>query len=73
MKSFVLDVRGEECPGPLVKATRMLAKLSKGDELVILTDIEECVRLIRETVEMLNVSFIHVEQTEDYWKITVRM
>lgn len=73
MKSLVLDVRGEECPRPLVKMARMLAELGKNEELVILTDIEECVRLIRETAEMLNVRFTSVERMKGYWRITVKV
>jgi len=73
MKSFVLDVREEECPGPLVKTARTFAKLSKGDELIILTNIEECVHLIRETVETLNVDSIHIKKIKNYWEIVVKI
>ena len=31
MKFFILDVRGEECLGPLVKTVHTLTKLSKDD------------------------------------------
>ncbi len=70
MKELVLDLRGEECPSPLVKVARTLTKLDN-KKLVVLTDIKECVSLIRETIESIGSYNITVLEEDNYWKIIV--
>ncbi len=68
-----LDVRGEDCPSPLTKVARALAELDRSDKLIVLVDSNECLRLIRELIEVLGVSIVHVIKEEDYWKIEVKL
>jgi len=67
-----LDFRGEPCPGPLVKTIRKISSMSSGSELVILTDIEDCVKIIRETLELLGVKSINITHEKNYWIIHVK-
>ncbi len=71
MSEVLLDLRGEECPAPLVKVARTLAKISD-KTLIVLTDIKECVKLIRETVESIGSYNVDVQEDKGYWKIIVR-
>ena len=68
-----LDVRGEDCPSPLTKVAHALAELDRDDKLIVLVDSDECLRLIKELVEVLGVSIVHVIKEEDYWKIEVKL
>lgn len=70
-REHVLDVRGEDCPGPLVKVVRKIARMPVGDRLKVLTDVEECVALIRETVEAIDLR-VDVNYTgEGYWVMVI--
>lgn len=69
----VLDVRGEGCPSPVVKVVRKLAGIPAGGKLKVITDIEECVRLIRETVEVLEFK-VKVENIgRECWVLTIEV
>jgi len=67
-----LDFRGEPCPGPLVKTIRKISSMSSGSELVILTDIEECMKIIRETLELIGVKTISIRHENNYWIIHIK-
>jgi len=67
----VLDFRGEPCPGPLIKTIRKLADALNGVLIEVLTDIEECVKAISETLELLEVKNISVERVNNYWRIRI--
>jgi len=73
MVDKVLDFRGKECPEPLIKTSKILSNIKKGDKATILTDIEDCVRLIKELIEISNVEDLSVEKTNGYWIIKVLM
>jgi len=69
----VLDFRGEPCPGPLVKTIRTLSSMKEGEELIVITDIEECMKTIREAVELLDVESIEVVEENRCWKIIIKV
>ena len=71
MNKRVLDFRGEPCPGPLVKTIRVLSSMKEGEVLHVLTDIEECMKSIREAVELLDVERVEVVRENGYWVIKV--
>ncbi len=70
-KEHVLDVRGEDCPAPMVKVVRKIARIPEGDRLKVLTDIEECVRLIRETVEAIELEVEVRDTGKGYWEMII--
>lgn len=73
MPNKILDFRGEECPEPIIKTSRVLSKMKKGDSMTILTDIEECVRLIKELIDIFNVEELDTKKVNDHWIIKVVM
>lgn len=68
----ILDLRGEECPGPLVKTIRELSKACKGEELVLLTTSRMCVDMIRESVEAFGIGSIDVAEKDGYYEIVLK-
>ncbi len=42
MEKAVLDLRGEDCPGPVIKTLKKLAELPDGAELLVLMTSYEC-------------------------------
>ncbi|ADM28156.1 conserved hypothetical protein [Ignisphaera aggregans DSM 17230] len=68
---MILDFRGEECPGPLVKTLRKLVNAKKGEEIIVLTDSKECVNVLRESIVPLGLGSFDVKQEDSYYKITI--
>jgi TusA-related sulfurtransferase len=64
-----LDLRGEDCPGPLVKTIRELAKMRKGEKVVVLTTSKLCVELLKQTVESLEIAKIEVHSRENFYEV----
>ncbi|MET1159782.1 MAG: sulfurtransferase TusA family protein [Thermoprotei archaeon] len=69
----ILDFRGEPCPGPLIRTIRTISSMKKGEVLVVLTDIEECMKSIRDSVELLEPANIEVSRESGYWKIIIKL
>ncbi|MCC6005872.1 MAG: sulfurtransferase TusA family protein [Thermofilum sp.] len=65
----VLDFRGEECPGPFVKAVRELAKMRKGDKVVVLTTSKQCVDLLRQAVDAFGVAEMLVRENDGVYEV----
>jgi TusA-related sulfurtransferase len=65
----ILDLRGEDCPGPLVKTIRALAKMRKGEKIVVLTTSKLCVELLEQTVESLKIAKIEVQNRENFYEV----
>jgi len=68
----VMDFRGEPCPGPLIKTVKTLSNLGENKELVVLTDIEECMKTIKEAVELLDVTEVTVKRENKHWRIVIK-
>uniref|UniRef100_A0A7J3ZJP6 UPF0033 domain-containing protein n=1 Tax=Fervidicoccus fontis TaxID=683846 RepID=A0A7J3ZJP6_9CREN len=66
-----LDFRGEDCPGPLVKTIRALTKVSRGEQLTVLTTSKECVEMIKQTIEALEIAKIEIHSRNNYYEIKV--
>ncbi|MEM1679278.1 MAG: sulfurtransferase TusA family protein [Ignisphaera sp.] len=67
----LLDFRGEECPGPLVKTVRELSKMDKNTKLVVLTSSKMCVDVIVETVKAFSIGSIEVIVRGGYFEIHI--
>ncbi len=66
-----LDFRGEECPGPLVKTLRALAKIGKGEKIVVLTTSQQCVELLKQVEESLEIAKMEVHRKESFYEIII--
>ena len=71
-RSILLDLKDEKCPEPLVKVMKTLAEASLGDEIVVITNIEECVKLITETIRSLNVADVNVHKEVEHYRIHIK-
>jgi TusA-related sulfurtransferase len=67
-----LDLRGEDCPGPLVKTIRELAKMRNGEEVVVLITSKLCVELLKQTVELLEIAKIEVHSNENFFEVYLK-
>lgn len=67
----ILDFRGEQCPGPIIKTIRKLTSISSGCVLVIYTDVEECVELIKNTLELMEFKSFSINREKNYWIIRI--
>ncbi len=67
----VLDFRGEECPGPLIKTAKELSKAGVREKLIILTTSKLCVEMIRETVQALGIGSINIVERDKHYEIVV--
>ncbi len=54
-KTRVLDLRGENCPEPVVKVARQLEHAVSGEVIHVLTDNEECVRYLMDLIKVTGV------------------
>lgn len=66
-----LDLRNKPCPGPLVRTIRKVTYMEAGSKLIVLTNSEECVRVIRELVSALDVKSVEVVNEGTHWSIRV--
>ena len=69
MQEKILDYRGEECPTPLIKVARVIADIKEETKIIILTNVEECVNLLKETLEAFKASNIETRKMNSYWSI----
>lgn len=67
----VVDYRSEPCPSPVIKTIKKVMNMRSGECLVIYTDLEECVELIKNALELLSVKSIEVSRVNNYWVIRV--
>lgn len=60
MDYIVIDMRSISCPEPLIRTIKVIDSLQKGGLLKVLTDKDECVKLIKEVIEGFNLGTIEV-------------
>lgn len=71
MATYRLDVLGEMCPGPLIKAEARLRRMAPGDVLIMSTDHNCTARALKEYLRRLPCRFT-VRQAEDgVWDIEI--
>lgn len=58
-----IDLRGMECPTPLIKAIEEYTKLGEGETLEILMDSKQCVELLDEGINEMKAGEIKIEET----------
>lgn len=71
MATYTINVYGEMCPAPLIKAEQKLREMAPGDLLVMESDHSCTVRLLREHLRKLPCRF-HVSQVADgIWQFQI--
>lgn len=68
----VLDVRGEICPYPMLRAVEALKKLPPGEELAVLTDHPPALSTIPWEAAKLGFAAALEEAGQSEWRITLR-
>ncbi len=69
---MLVDCRGETCPVPLVEVRKALRKAEPGDVVEVLGTHPASKEEIPMAVKALGLELLHVEGTEDDWKISIR-
>jgi len=67
-----LDVRGEVCPYPMMKAVQAMKRLKGSDEVVVITDHAPCLETIPPQAPRHGYD-VEIERTgSPEWRITLR-
>lgn len=67
----VLDVRGLQCPEPLLRIVKVVEELNTGEVVDVITDVPECVNLIKEAVEGFELGLVEVLNKDGYFVLRV--
>jgi TusA-related sulfurtransferase len=66
-----LDVRGEVCPYPMLKAVEAMKKLRGSEEVVLVTDHAPCLETIPPQAPRFGYSYSAAETGSPEWTITL--
>ena len=66
-----LDVRGEVCPYPMMKAVEAMKKVKDAEEVVVITDHAPCLETIPPQAARLGFGVTIEEVGSPEWKITL--
>ncbi len=66
-----LDVRGEVCPYPMMKAVEAMKKLNGSQDIVVITDHAPCLETIPPQAARLGYSYSIEETGSPEWRITL--
>ncbi len=66
----VIDLRGQECPKPVLRTLRTIA-VSSEREYLVLVDSRDCVDTIKDLVESLDIGEARVFQEESHYKVII--
>lgn len=71
LATYTLNVYGEMCPAPLLKAEQKLREMALGDVLVMESDHACTARLLREYLRKLPCRFRMSEVSFGIWQFTI--
>ena len=66
-----IDVRGEVCPYPMLKAVEAMKKLRGSEEVVLVTDHAPCLETIPPQAPRFGYSYAVAETGSPEWTITL--
>lgn len=69
--TYTLNVYGEMCPAPLIKAEAKLRAMEPGDRLIMESDHSCTVRLLREHLRKLPCRFRVEEVADGIWQFQI--
>lgn len=72
MSPKTLDARGKSCPMPIVALAKEARTLSKGQELVVLSDDEAFPNDIRAWCSKTGNRLLSVDKAEDHYRAQIR-
>lgn len=67
-----IDVRGEVCPYPMLKAVEAMKRLRGREEVVVLTDHAPCLETIPPQAPRFGYTYSVAETGSPEWTITLR-
>ena len=71
MAAMELDVRGEVCPYPMMKAVEAMKKVKGRENVVVITDHAPCLETIPPQARKLKYGVEIVETGSPEWRITL--
>lgn len=71
MATYTINVYGEMCPAPLIKAEQKLREMAPGDLLVMESDHSCTVRLLREHLRKLPCRFLVSQVADGIWQFQI--
>lgn len=71
MAVFTLNVYGEMCPAPLLKAEAKVREMAPGDVLIMESDHSCTARLLREYLRKLPCRFYMTEVADGIWQFHI--
>ncbi|OTA41819.1 MAG: response regulator SirA [Symbiobacterium thermophilum] len=71
MAAYTLNVYGEMCPAPLLKAEAKLRSMQPGDQLIMESDHSCTARLLREHLRKLPCRFRVEEVADGIWQFRI--
>jgi len=71
MNTRMLDMRGLQCPEPLIRIVKVIEGLGTGEVVDVVTDVPECVNLIKETVEGFELGLVEVLNRGEYFILRI--
>lgn len=72
MTTVLVDVRGKNCPVPLVETRKALRKAEPGDIIEVIGTLEASRQEIPMAVEALRLELLSVEGEDTDWTIRIR-
>ena len=72
MATVLVDVRGQNCPVPLVETRKALRQAEPGDIIEVIGTHEASRKEIPMAVEALRLDLLSVEGTDTNWTIRIR-
>ncbi len=72
MADISVDVRGENCPVPLIETRKALRKANIGDIIEILGTHPASKKEIPMAIRNLGLELLEIKEEDDYWRIRIQ-
>lgn len=72
MADISVDVRGENCPVPLIETRKALRKANIGDIIEILGTHPASKKEIPMAIRNLGLKLLELKEEDDYWRIRIQ-
>ncbi|MBI9012632.1 MAG: sulfurtransferase TusA family protein [Clostridiales bacterium] len=72
MANISVDVRGENCPVPLIETRKAVRKANIGDVVEILGNHPASMKEIPMAIRNLGLELLEIKEEDDYWRIRIQ-
>jgi len=72
MANISVDVRGENCPVPLIETRKAVRKSNTGDVIEIIGTHPASKKEIPMAVRNLGLELLEIKEEDDYWRIRIK-